>query len=262
MNCFKIWVPLLMSSVLATFPLSAQQRSQRDISAITFLSQVVSAAGGEAKLSSIGDFTASGTITHFWGTRPELGQLTIKSRGPMQFRLDSNLSNGNWSWIGNNGTGKVVLPGYPSVPIYAHNCINSGSLTFPILKVVAALRDQTTSVIDMGTVQFENREVRQIRIQPHLSFDPQGVFSKIMRTDLFFDPATFTLIALQDVRHPDKDAVNNPMVHTVNFANYQNVDGLMVPLAVSELVDGQKTWTIQLSSIEFNVGLTDADFKF
>jgi len=262
MNRLITCVLLFLSPVSVPLFVVAQQTPQRDASAIAFLSQAVSAAGGGASLAAIQDFTASGTITLSWGNKPPQGQLTVKSRGLMQFRLDSNLSQGTWSWIANNGTGEVVLPATQPVPIHAHNCLNSGSLTWPILKANAALQDQTTTVIDMGLVQFGNVQARQIRTQQHPQFDPIGLLSTLTRTDFFFDSGTLTLIALQDVKHLDGDAVNDPLIHTVTYGNYQSVSGLMVPFSVIESIAGQKTWQIQLSSIGFNTGLTDADFQF
>jgi outer membrane lipoprotein-sorting protein len=262
MNRIADFVILFMSFVLVPVFGIAQQTPQRDASALVFLSQAVSAAGSSTNLTAIQDFTASGTITLFWGTQPPQGQLTVKSRGPMQFRLDSSLPQGAWSWIANNGNGEVVLPNTQPVPIYAQNCVNSGMLTWPIVRANAALQDQTTTVIDMGLVQYGNGQARQIRTQRNLQFDPIGFLSKLTQTDLFFDPSTVTLIALQDVKHPDRDAVNTPRTHSVSYGNYQNVNGVMVPFSIMETVDGQKTWQIQVSSIAFNTGLTDADFQF
>lgn len=246
---------------VATSPgVFAQENPQRDSSALSLLSQAVSVAGGAPNLAAIQDFRASGTIKHFWGRSPEQGQVVVKARGMTQFRLDSELSEGRWSWVANNGSGQIVLPGHSSLPIYAHNCINAGSLILPILKAVAALEDQTTSVVDMGLVQFNNVQVRQIRTQQHFEFDRPGLLSGLTRTDLFFDPQTLSLIATRDIRHPDKDAVNNPLTHTIVLTSYESVNGIMVPFSATETISGQKTWQIQLNAIEFNTGLTDSDF--
>ena len=37
-------------------------------------------------------------------------------------------------------------------------------------------------------------------------------------------------------------------------------DGVNIPMTVSESVDGQMIWQAQLTSISYNVGLTDAVF--
>jgi hypothetical protein len=88
---------LLAFSQLAAAQRSAQKVAQRDPSAIAFLTQAISIANGGTDLSSITDFTASGTITHSWGASGEQGQLTIKSLGFTEFRLDSVLPEGTWS---------------------------------------------------------------------------------------------------------------------------------------------------------------------
>jgi hypothetical protein len=141
----------------------AQQSPQRDASGITFLSQAISSAGGTALVRSIQDFTAQGTITHFWEDTPEQGNLTVKARGLGQFRLDSILPEGTWSFIVSNGAGELVLPDGTTNSIAYHNLLNVGSETLPISKVNAALPNPTATIIDLGLVQFGGGQARRIR---------------------------------------------------------------------------------------------------
>lgn len=253
---------LLLSGCMCPLFGANQQAPERDSSAIAFLTQAVSVAASGTDLTSIQDFVALGTSTHFWGTNPEQGQITVKSKGLMQFRIDSNVTEGTWSWIVNNGNGEIVVPSGAATPIAYHNCLNPGSLIWPILKVNAALQDQTMTVIDMGVVQFNNGQARQIRLRQNFQSDPTGLFSSLTNRDYFFDPATFALLRAQDSTHPNNDAKNGAMTHTIDLANYQSVNGLLVPFSITESISGQKTWNLQLNSISFNTGLTDSDFQF
>lgn len=235
---------------------------QRDPSATTFLTQAVTAAGGSSAISAIQDFTAQGTITHNWGDNPEQGQLAVKSRGLSQFRIDSSLPEGTWSWVVNNNSGQLTFPDGTLTSIPYHNTPNVGSLTLPICRVNSALSDLRTSVIDLGTVKFGTGQARQIRIQQTFRSDSAGWRSKLTQRDYFFDPASFSLLEVRDTVHPQNDAVNGQLKHTVNFGNYKTVNGVAVPFSVSETIAGQHTWTLQLSSIAFNTGLSDSDFQF
>lgn len=49
--------------------------------------------------------------------------------------------------------------------------------------------------------------------------------------------------------------------HELQFADYQNINGILTPLSITELISGQKTLSIQLSQMKFNTGLTSADFQ-
>jgi hypothetical protein len=242
--------------------MAGQEAPRRDSSAIAFLSQAASVASGGVDLGSIQDFAASGTITHFWGDSPKEGQLAVKSRGLSQFRLNSVLPEGIWSFIVDNGAGEIAFPNGRATAIAYHNHMNSGSLTWPILKVNAALQDHTATVIDMGLVRLGSGQAQQIRIQENFPSDPTGLFSKLTIRDYFFDSSSFLLLRVRDIEHPDNDAKNGALEHTVDFANYQAVNGMLVPFSISEKVGGQQTWQIQLSSITFNTGLSDSDFQF
>lgn len=256
-------IPITMFTFfLCTMPATGQQSPRRDASAISFLTQVISAAGGTARIEEIQDYSASGVITHFWNDKPQQGQVTLKALGLLQFRIDSNVSNGSWSFIVHNGNGNLIEPDGTRHSIAYHNCINSGSLTWPILKINAALLDQSMMIIDLGRVQFQNVKARRIRIQQNFPSDPTGLFAKLSQTDYFFDPAQFVVVQTQDYRHPDDDAVNGSLVHTVDFASYRTIDGVLVPFSISELIGGQRTWQIQLNTLSFNSGLSDSDFQF
>jgi hypothetical protein len=164
-----------------------------------------------------------------------------------------------WSFIANNGTGEIAFPDGTARPIAYHNLLNLGSLTWPILKINTALQDQTTTLIDMGVVQFRSGQAREIQIQQNLQSDPTGLFSKLTKSNFFFDPSTLALLEVQDFEHPDNNANGGAMIHTTDFANYQTVNGLSVPFSVIEAISGQQTWQIQLTSVVLNTGLTDSD---
>lgn len=254
---------LILSAAFGIYS-SAQTTTspQRDPSALAFLAQVVSVSGGEANLTAIADYRAVGTITHAWNNKTKQGQLTVKSRGFGQFRIDSVLSQGTWSLIVNNGAAEIAFPDGTTAPIAGQNQMNFGWLTWPILNANAAMQDQTTVVIDEGLVPFGSGQARQIRIQQTLAADPTGALSKLTQRDYFFDPATFLLLRVQDSLYPDNAIASGALTHEIDFGNYQTVNGLTIPFLVTETVSGNQTWQLQLSSIGFNTGLTDSDFVF
>jgi outer membrane lipoprotein-sorting protein len=254
-------VLLFLGTVLLS-PCTAQQSPRRDPSAIAFLSQAVSAAGGTTNLSAIQDYAASGTITHYWDSKAEEGQVTVKARGLTQFRLDSKISEGTWSFIVNNGSGRLVVPSGKVTQIAGHNSLNVGSLTWPILAVNLALLDETTTVIDKGLVQLGNERVREIHVQKNFKTDPNGILSKLTQKNYWFDASTLVLVRVEDQRHPDNDALHGALTHTLDFRDFHTVDGALVPFSVVEKVADQETWKIQLATMSLNAGLSDSDFQF
>ena len=62
---------------------------------------------------------------------------------------------------------------------------------------------------------------------------------------------------------PDgKYAVSGSIQHIIGFSNYQVSNGILFPLSIAESVDGQSTWSLALTSVTFNTGLSDSDFQF
>jgi hypothetical protein len=234
---------------------------ERNPSAIAFLSQAVSAAGVRST-PAIQDYMSSGIITHHWANKREDGQLTLKARGLTQFRLDSNVSEGTWSFIVNNGSGRLVVPSGKISNIASHNTVNVGSLTWPILAVNAVLLDGTTTVIDKGLVRLNNEQVRQIHVEQNFTIDPNSILCKLTQRDYFFDTSTLALVRVEDERHPDNDAVHGALLHVLDFWDFRAVNGVLVPFSIREKVADQETWKIQLTSASFNAGLPDSDFQF
>jgi len=240
----------------------AQQTVRRDPSAIQFLSQAAAAAGGSSALSAIQDFTATGTGVHNWGAAPQQGQVMIKALGLTQFRMDTDVSQGTLSLIVSNGSGEYISPNGTKSSISYQNIANMGSVTCPVLKIAAALLSPGTAIMDMGLAQINGVQARQVRIQQTFPSDPTGTFSKLATEDFFFDPTTALLLETQDYLHPDNMASNAPLLHVVDFAQYQTFSGIVVPTSIAEAVNGQQTWKIQMTSISFNSGLTSSDFAF
>jgi len=100
LSLFAYVLVFLLSGCLAAPARGQQTSTRRDTSAIAFLTQVLTAAGGTAALSSVQDFTATGTITHNWDDNPEQGQLTVKARGLTQFRLRRFGAHRRWCQCG------------------------------------------------------------------------------------------------------------------------------------------------------------------
>jgi len=56
--------------------------------------------------------------------------------------------------------------------------------------------------------------------------------------------------------HPDDDAGTNIMLE-IDFSNYQNINGIQVPIYIQKLISGGLAMDISISSAVFNTGLPD-----
>jgi hypothetical protein len=232
-----------------------------DPQAQSTLNSILNAAGGLSVLSSVSDFTASGEITYHWAGQPVEGPVTLRGKGAGEFRLDAALPEGTRSWSVSHGMGQLTKADGTAKSIPGHNAINSGALTLPYLWLAAVASSPQTTVTSLGTVEVNGVETAAIRVQPHYaaSFDPRGTLAQLTTRDFFIDPQTLQIVKMEIVTHPVKTfSVSLP--EDIYFSNYQRVNGVMVPFTIAETINGQTIWTITLSSIQFNSGLTDTVF--
>jgi hypothetical protein len=234
----------------------------RDPQALAVLVQSLNAVGGESTIQSLQDFRATGTIIYYWAGKEVSGPSTVSGRGFDQFRLDAQLPDGLRSLVFSHGQGELRESSGKISALPSYNVINLGLLTFPYVGIYRSLVDQTTSVTNIGRVEISGREVAQVRVQRHLPQpqDPGGLLAKLMTSDYFVDTQTGFILRVRDNTHP----VNNlrtSYTHDIELSDYKRINGIMVPMTVSEKIAGARIWELRLDDMNFNNGLTDADFN-
>jgi hypothetical protein len=214
-------------------------------------------------ISAIKDFTAIGKIAYNWGDQPAHGSVTIKDRGLSEFRLDASLDDGVHSWMVSDGKALEKPPDGASKPLPIQNALKPASVTFPLLQLVAGMTDPSTSISYVGLVHHKGQQAYDIRLQKTFPAhtDPLGLRSRITKADFLIDPSTFLILSVRDMAYR-RDNKPGESRHEMQFSGYQQKNGILVPLAIKELIGKQETVSIQLSQITFNSGLTHADFTF
>jgi hypothetical protein len=230
--------------------------------AATLLAQSTIAVIGPNSPSTYLDFTATGTITYFWGGEKVQGDAILRGRGYDQFRLDAKLTAGTRSYAVSHNVGALKDSSGKVNSIPGHNALDIGVLTFPFPTILARLNNSATTVTDMGLATDDTgAQLHQVRIQTVFSAqaDPDGDLGKLTVMDCFVDPTTKLLAKTVDSTHPvENELVSYP--REVDYVDYQILNGVNVPTTVREKVGGQTVWELHVSSISFNTGLTDSDF--
>jgi len=265
---FKAYQPSFLLFVFAAllFPafLIGQQMPtasiQRDERAITVLKKAVNAAGSVDLLDAVRDFKGSGKITYYWAGQEVQGDVTVLGRGTSQFRMDASLPEGVRSFTVNRGEGSVKEPSGEVKSMPPHNTGNFGSLTFPAKSLPAALQDPSTSISYIGSETKEGHQVDHVRLQKIFKNDPQGLRSSLTKKDFFIDASTFQVVATLDMLHPEhQSGVDYP--HEMQFSDYRQVEGILVPFSITETASGQRTFTLELTQFSANAGLEDRHFQ-
>jgi hypothetical protein len=234
----------------------------KDPQAVSILTNGLNAAGGITGITAIQDFTATGTITYSWAGQQVPGPVTVKGRGSDQFRLDATLTDGTLPLVTSHmqGSLKKANGSVSSVPFSA--LVNFGTPTLVFPELTAALADPLTSIFYMGSLQIGGLQMYQIRIARNLDAteDPDGTLGKLRTKDIFIDSSSFLPFKAADTVQQGGNSGTTYKREYV-FSDYRKVLGIQIPYHVVEAFAGQQTWMVQLDSITFNSGLSDADFQ-
>lgn len=239
-----------------------QTTGVRDSGARTVLSESLAAAGGEPAITKIHDFVASGEVTYYWTRRAVKGDVTVRSRGTHQFRLDANLSDGTHSNIVNGPKSLRKAPNGNLTTLRSKAALRVASVTFPLLQVLIAVQDKSFRVSSAGLVTYGGQLAFDILVEKVFPArqDPLAAMRGATKAHIYVDAKSFVIRGIRDT----VDSMNGgrgECPDEMQFSDYRAVDGILVPLSITEMIGGQRTMTIQLKQITFNTGLTDSDFE-
>jgi hypothetical protein len=254
----------LLPFLLLSFSLSifAQVPISKDTQAIQLITQFIAQVGGQNALS-VTDLQCVGDITYNWAGKQVQGTVTIKARGAGQFRIDADLPSGTRSWYVNNGDGALRDEAGKITAIPFQNAVALGAITFPLPRLSGVATDTTSSVKYVGLRSLGSHQYQTIEVSLPNQFksDPDGTLNRLFTAYYLFDPSTFRLVLIQDKTHP-VDRLTRDIDHELDFADFRSVNGVQFPFNISERIAGQETFSIQLSNVTMNPGLTDSDFQF
>lgn len=263
MKFASLWFLALLFAAQSAFAQASQTSASRDPQAVALLTQALAAVGGGSAVSAIRDFTATGTITYFWAGEEVSGTVTVRGLGFSLFRLDAQLPSGDRSWFVTDIRGSVKDSDGVIKPIQYSNAVSKGCLTFPFLRIAAALSDPTFGISMAGTTTVNRRAgtVIQVRQTFPATDDPAQDQARLNTKDYVIDSQTFALLETRDTLYSD-DGRMLPVTHQVLFSNFTPANGVSVPYSIVQKIDGQETWSMQLNSINFNTGLGADTFQF
>lgn len=244
----------LISSIVV-----AQGTVQRDQEALAIVNQAISAAGGEDSLTSISDFVETGTVTYYSGDQVT-GNITVKSRGLHQLRMDDELPSGQRSIVINNDSHVMIDPDGTIRPISRQTASDITGITFPYPTLMTAIHDLSISISYAGLVTYDGGseyDIRIERIYPSWQ-DPDGTRSAHEVRDVYFDPTTYQVIRISDHIYFGEQGVS----HDILFSNYKMENSVLLPMTITEKVRDVPLLTIQLTQATLNSGLSDADFAW
>jgi len=246
------------ASILAAFTLLLSSGSvyagtapaPQDPSAVALIQKVLNSNG----LSSPGllkDFNATGDVHHYWAGKDVVDSAQIYALGSDKFRFDSTGSTNESSRVagmhGQLQTGQNV----ETVPATAF--VITVNPILPVLELANAVGDNNTRIDYMQTGQATTAAIALQRT--HQDFPDFVSFRKVY----VIDRASLTIVqTIETVAFSTQDQISRKYL----YGNFNTVQGITVPLAISEYVSGQNTWTLHLTNIAFNIGVSSDLFAF
>ena len=247
-------------STLTLLALATQAVGQNppasDPQALAYAAHSIAAVSGSARIN---DVTLTGSVT--WNGA-DTGTATLKALGTGESRMDLVLSSGTRTEIRDAQTGaqlgKWINPNDVSGQFASQNCWTDAVWFFPALGSLAAGQNVVLSYIGQesrngSTVQHIHSYVYQSTQSPPPS--PQ----QLNAMDFYLDATTLLPVAATFNAHPDNNAATNLLVE-VDFSNYQNINGVMVPMHIQRFSQGSLSVDLTVTGASFNTGLRLSDF--
>jgi hypothetical protein len=136
----------------------------------------------------------------------------------------------------------------------------AGIVAFPRIWTNAAVSAKV-SLYDQKTYVEAGQSLHRVTIEYPLDDQDGSSFSKrTAATDLYFDPNSHLL--LFSVDSFSVSTMRQRLVRVTSYADYQPFEGVSVPATISQFLNGQDQWTLQLSHVTINTSLPISTFLF
>ncbi len=176
--------------------------------------------------------------------------------------MDLALSSGTRSEIRDAQTGipfgQWTNPNDTSGQFASHNCWTDAVWFFPALSSLAAGQNVVLSFI--GRESRNGTSVQHLRSYVYQSGQvPIPSPQQLSIMDFYLNATSLLPVATTFNAHPDHDA-NTSLSIEVDFANYQTISGIAVPMRIQRYQQGNLMVDITLTEASFNSGLPLSTF--
>jgi hypothetical protein len=223
--------------------------------AIAALATAPEAATGQ-EFSLKGDLKDEGSAI----SRP----IKILGRGIHDLRVETTLADGSMHKIvKSQSKGGTIQRGNTTIGKIQSNARAGTDVPFlPLPGLLSQLLKSAESVADEGLDSVAGRPAHHVAITRRFpsGADPDGLLASRSRIDLYLDSANLHVIKMQ---HTAADATGRwSVARSVMLDDYREVNGVLAPFLIEEMVDGQKISTITVTAVDLKPRLQDSDFQF
>lgn len=265
MSRLRLAVVLFLVPIVSTY---SQQLSTTTVQTAPALSPQAtvlliqaSSALGASSAASITDTVMQAFVTNSSdpGARPSA--VTIKSKGSGMLRWESTISGKQSIVVSNRGTLREYNgTSWRTSP--SANAIHQRMIHLPALLIAQenARADLAGSFIADETLN--GRTVHHLKLSriSNVRTSLDAKLTKASEIELFVDAQTGLIAKISMIWLSDTDWRQGVPLE-IYYDQYETVNGIKVPFYQRTVFNGQSTTEMRVTSVQCNVGLTDAEFQ-
>lgn len=227
---------------------------QRDPSAVSLLTTVISVMGGTVAISAVKDATVVGTITPTADSSTKAGTLTLKDAPP---EFLSEIQSAADTSIFASGNGKPASSRQGIVTsLLPHMAQAVRPWHLPGVVLNRELADPAYTLTLAGPAAVNGTAALHV----HISLDADKVSAEVTPQEWYFDAATGLPLRVE-YRLPDSLRPDSFDKAAAEFSRFQRVNGILIPMQIVVYGNEARAAVITMSSVVFNSGLTALDFE-
>ena len=223
----------------------------KDPQAIALAAKAIAAMGGVQAIATITDSRASGTFAIASDSASPY-PIMLETQGTQKVRTTLTRPNGANIRILNGGVAAVIHADGSVRTLDANNTMAQRVDHIPVLSLISEYQN--------GNIEVTSGPVPNSFAVTLIPTTAIGDYYRGLTKTIFtVDPNSGLIISMQLTAHGEGSLKDTYPVQIV-YANYQAVNGVMVPFHQTTYENGTMTTDLVLNSVAFNVGVPDSDF--
>jgi len=252
--CLVLAIPVLAQQA------TTQQTAPKDTAALAVAQWAIAALGGGAALNT-SDSQVLGTLSLQSPNGMLPTPVVYMTKGTRQIRVELQKPSGTTVRIVSNGDGVIVRPGGAVQHLLMNNTIAERVSHIPALSLLAENADPMVKIDSLAYSTVAGSATKDVVLSriPNMSSPDAPVYEQMMRHVFHIDAQSGLLLKMDYANCAENDPSACSKVEVL-FMDYRNVSGIMVPFHQQTYMDDHLTSDLVLSSVKFNVGLSDSLF--
>jgi hypothetical protein len=232
--------------------------AEKDPNATAIAERALEAMGG-GNSSTYRDSRAQGSLTLAASPSPIL-PVVLKSKGTKKLRIELQKLTGTSIMVVHHGQGAIQQSGRETRKLQLYNTLARRIEHIPLFSLLSEYQDPQVAVGYVGEAAVMGRLADVIALElEDRDRGPVHLVRAFSRTLFFVDRASGMVLKIDYDNYAENDSNARQKIE-IFFSDYRTVNGIWVPFRQTTYAEGVPESDLSLSSIQFNVRLSDSEF--